>query len=42
MIKIIRNLLSKIINDIDAGNSNISEEEANTIIDTIKSLTDKT
>lgn len=28
MLKIIRNLLAKIIDDIDAGNSNITEDEA--------------
>lgn len=42
MIKIIRNLLSKIIDDIDSSNSNISQGEVNTIIVTIKSLSDKT
>lgn len=42
MLKIIRNLLQKIIDDIDAGNSNISEAEALKIISTIKQYTDKT
>lgn len=35
MLKIIKRLLLKIINDIDAGNSNLSEEEA---VEAIKSL----
>ncbi len=42
MLTVIRNLLQKIINDIDTGNSNISEKEALKIIDTIKLFTDKT
>lgn len=41
MIKIIKQLLLKVIQDIDAGNSNISEEEAMEIIHTIRSFTDK-
>ena len=39
MLKIIRNLLSKAIDDIDAGNSNLSEEEMINIIETINRLT---
>ena len=35
MINIIRNLLLKIIDNIDAGNSNITEKEALEIIDII-------
>lgn len=42
MINIIRNLLLKIIENIDAGNSNISEKEAFEIIDIIKRYTDTT
>lgn len=42
MLKIIRDLLQKVINDIDAGNSNISETEAIKIINNIKQYTDKT
>ena len=47
MLKVIRDLLLKIVDSIDAGNSNISEKEAFEIIDilspsnnyaTIKSL----
>ena len=41
MLKIIRRLLSKIIDDIDTGNSNISESEAIEIVDTLKNLTDR-
>lgn len=41
MIEIIKNLLLKIVSDIDAGNSNISEKEAIDIIETIKKFTDK-
>lgn len=41
MLGIIRNLLVKIIEDIDAGNSNITEDEATKLIDTLKELTDK-
>lgn len=41
MLGIIRNLLIKIIEDIDAGNSNITEDEATKLIDTLKELTDK-
>ena len=39
MLKVIRNLLSKAIDDIDAGNSNLSEEEMINIIETINRLT---
>ena len=42
MLKIIKSLLEKIINDIDCGNSNITEDEAMDIIKIIKSYTDKT
>jgi predicted DNA-binding transcriptional regulator AlpA len=42
MINIIKNLLLKIVDDIDADNTNISEEDQKTIIDVIKNLTDKT
>lgn len=41
MLKVIRSLLLKIIADIDAGNSNISEKEAIEVIDTIRRFTDK-
>lgn len=41
MIKVIRNLLLKIVDDIDAGNSNLSNEEALTLMSTLKELTDK-
>jgi predicted DNA-binding transcriptional regulator AlpA len=42
MLKVIKELLLKIINDIDSGNSNITEKEAAEIIEVIKNLTDKT
>lgn len=41
MLRIIRNLLLKIVNDIDAGNSNLSEEQAIELISSLKELTDK-
>lgn len=42
MLKIIRNLLQTLIDNIDAGNSNITDSEAMNIISIIKSFTDKT
>ena len=42
MLKVIKELLLKIIDSIDAGNSNISEKEAFEIIDVIKRYTDTT
>lgn len=42
MLQIIKQQLLKIINDIDCGNSNNSEEELLEIIDVLKRLTDKT
>lgn len=41
MLKIIRNLLLQIIDNIDAGNSNLSEDEAIQTIEYLKELTDK-
>ena len=41
MLKVIRSLLLKIVDDIDAGNSNISEGEALEIVDSLKRFTDK-
>ena len=41
MLKIIRNLLLKIVDNIDAGNSNLSEKEALQAIDDLKELTNK-
>ena len=38
MLGVIKNLLQKVINDIDAGNSNITEEEGIEIINTIQRL----
>ena len=42
MLKVIKSLLERVINDIDCGNSNITEDEAIEIIKVIKSYTDKT
>lgn len=42
MLKVIRNLLVKIIDDIDAGNSNITENEAIELTKVLQSYTDKT
>lgn len=41
MLKTIRKLLVKIIKDIDAGNSNINEDEALEIMEALKTFTDK-
>ena len=42
MLNVIKKLLLNIIDNIDSGNSNISEDEAIEIIDNIKRLTDRT
>ncbi len=42
MIKVIRNLLLKIVDNIDAGNSNITENEAMELAKILQSYTDKT
>ena len=42
MINVIRGVLSKIIGDIDAGNSNITEKEALELAKVLSSYTDKT
>ena len=42
MLKVIKSLLERVINDIDCGNSNITEDEAMKMIKVIKSYTDKT
>lgn len=42
MLKIIREILSKMINDIDAGNSNITDNDAMELTKILKSYTDKT
>lgn len=41
MIDIIKKYLLKIVDDIDAGNSNLTESEAVELVDTLKRLTDK-
>lgn len=40
MLTIVRNLLEKILDDIDAGNSNITEDEEKQIIDMLTSITE--
>lgn len=40
MLNIIRKLLEKILNDIDAGNSNITEDEGKQIIEMLSEITD--
>ena len=42
MLKVIKELLLKVVDNIDSGNSNISEDEGVEIIGMIKELTDKT
>lgn len=41
MLKIIKGLLEKIIDNIDAGNSTITENEAIQVIGVLRNLTDK-
>lgn len=41
MLKAIRNLLQKVIEDIDSGNSNMDESECIEIIDCLKRLSDR-
>lgn len=40
MLNVIRNLLSNILNNIDSGNSNITEEEGKQIIDLLSNITE--
>lgn len=40
MLTIVKNLLKKILDDIDAGNSNITEAEEKQIIDMLTSITE--
>ena len=42
MLKVIKELLLKVVDNIDSGNSNISEDDGVEIIGMIKELTDKT
>ena len=42
MLKVIRNLLLEIVDNIDAGNSNIDESDGIEIIKMLQSYTDKT
>ena len=41
MLNIIKNLLIKIIDNIDAGNSNLTEEQAIQVIATLRDITDE-
>lgn len=41
MLRIIRDLLLKIVDNIDAGNSNMTEDEATKLISVLKEFTDK-
>lgn len=41
MLKVIRELLLKIVDNIDSGNSNISEDEAIQTIKYLRSFTDR-
>lgn len=41
MLKVLRNLLLKIVDNIDAGNSNITEKDSIEIIYALKRFTDK-
>lgn len=41
MIKLIKRLLQKCIKDIDAGNSNLTEDESIEVLDMLKKYTDK-
>lgn len=42
VLNTIRNLLQDIINDIDCGNSNLTEDEALKVTEVLRSFTDKT
>lgn len=41
MMKIIKDLLIKIINDTDTGNSNLSADECNKVIEYLTEITNK-
>ena len=41
MLQIIRNLLLKIVDNIDAGNSNLTQEESIKVIEALRSFTEK-
>lgn len=42
MLRIIRNLLVNIVDNIDAGNSSLNEKECEEVIECLKLITDKT
>ena len=41
MMKLLRNLLKQMLNDMDSGNSKISEDEQEELIDLIQKITSK-
>ena len=41
MLQIIRNLLLKIVDNIDAGNSNLTQEESIKVIEALRGFTEK-
>lgn len=41
MLSVIRNLLVKIINDIDSGNSNLNASECEEVLEYLSSITNK-
>lgn len=41
MISLIKECLLKLVNDIDAGNSNLTEDEAFKLVSVLKELTDR-
>lgn len=41
MINLIKEYLLKLVNDIDAGNSNLTEDEAFKLVSVLKELTDR-
>lgn len=42
MLKVLREILLNIVNDIDTGNSNITEDESLEVVKVLKSYTDRT
>lgn len=42
MLKILRNQLAEIVDNIDAGNTNITEDDCLTTIETLRKVMDKT
>lgn len=42
MLRVLREILLNIVNDIDTGNSNITEDESLEVVKVLKSYTDRT